>query len=247
MNNTLNEFGAKAFANELKTKFGGISGIRVIPEKSRFVFVLEFKNKRDLSHSYIHPPKEEFDKEEMFNDVRSLIFNLQFNMFAGFSESQTLSQYKARYFFYTGRHIEQLSIPVQKTIKELKSKGCLNFRLNKVIKILSERSEEEFNSAEWQYFKDSNFKRNHVIETCGRCEVNKVLRDEEEECCDICWDCYNEIADANNNVLKRTHDAIGYLRGTQNNDPKLEMSAFLSIFHPELSKSKREMLIREAK
>jgi len=82
---------------------------------------------------------------------------------------------------------------------------------------------------------------------CERCEKEKELRDNEDECCDICQDCYDDIERTLSDQMGKARDAVGYLNGTGNSDPKLEMSAFLHIFHPEMPFSTRNELIREAK
>lgn len=242
----IDKFKLKALANDLKKLFSEISNVRVITEKSRFVFIFQIQANADTAYNYVSLSKKDFDHNDLIYETKVAMNNVLSSLEKGFSEYQTLQQYQLRYFFYTGRYVENPSFIIQRSIKE--HSHILNFdsKINEVIEKLSSRSEEEFNNAEWDYFKNNVIRTNVVIGECGTCEEEKILRDEEEDCCDICQECYDRINNARDNVMQRTVAAVGYLNGTCNDDPKLHMSAFLSIFHPELSKSKRDMLIREA-
>ncbi len=242
----INHFKAKTLARDLKKSYNQIIDVSIITETNRFVFIFKIQHNDDIVYNFISVNRDDFNYEDLKYHTRVAVEDICFSTTKGFSEVQTLQQYQLRYFFYTGRYIQNPSYHVQKCIKENSHISNFDFKINEVIVLLSKRSEDEFNNAEWQYFKDSVIRTNIVIDKCGTCEEEKILRDEDEECCDICQDCYDRISYARDNVMQRTVAAVGYLNGTCNDDPKAHMSAFLSIFHPELSKSKRDMLIREA-
>lgn len=84
---------------------------------------------------------------------------------------------------------------------------------------------------------------------CKRCgNVGAVIN--------FCNPCVRIIQDAHENITQRAEAAVGYLRARKpeynghNDDAQrrykeLEMAAFLSVFHPEMSDDKAARLVRE--
>lgn len=79
---------------------------------------------------------------------------------------------------------------------------------------------------------------------CKRCGVNPAV-------INFCNDCARHINDAHESVMQRAQAAVCYLRGTapamdhegkrasrMRQHRKLEVAAFLSVFHPEMNPDK---------
>ncbi len=258
----LNSFTSKSIEAKIMQKYPNINGIRIIKTTKnkqikgiiyfKYQLIFEFLIENQPLHAIILVDSLDniHNDWDTNNKITSQFHsNIQVIINNNISIKFILDQFFCKYLYLTGNElrtpspfdnnkintlIEDKSLTVEQILLEINSTLWVDdIFMNGTEEALSYLNNEKVDFIQKQQ--------------CERCQTTKILREFEHDCCDICQHCYEEITFARKNVLKRTHDAVGYLRGTQNNDPKLEMSAFLHIFHPELSKEKMNMLIKEAK
>jgi hypothetical protein len=74
---------------------------------------------------------------------------------------------------------------------------------------------------------------------CAKCGERKKVSKRDP---DFCQECFDAIEYARNTIMQRTDAAVGYNRHT-NGGRKINVAAFLSIFHPEMSDQRMRTIV----